>query len=142
MPGPPNPAKTYAPVGRCIYCGSEHYAPDSTRVLGLEHIIAEALSGRFELPAASCKKCEQAINPWETKLTRGQMWGARTFMGLDTKRPKQRPNKLPLFDTSVVPNRKVMVDLEDCPIFIMQATYDAPCVLSGVPLEFAATKIW
>lgn len=132
----------YPDVGRCIYCGETEYAPDSKRFLGLEHIIPEAISGDLELPQASCYSCERLINPWETRLLRGQLLGARTLLGLDTKRPKDRPTHLPLFDTSVTPNRKVLVDLGDCPVFIMLSTYDDPCAISRVPIEYTESRVW
>jgi hypothetical protein len=35
----------YAPVGRCIYCGTDRYSENSIELLHLEHIIPYALNG-------------------------------------------------------------------------------------------------
>jgi len=133
--------KVYDPVGRCIYCGSTKYAPDSARFLATEHIIPEGISGGLELPQASCRRCERAINPWETKLLRGMLLGSRTYLKLETKRPKDRPGALPLFDTSVTPNRKMMVAIADYPISVLLTAYDAPSVLTGLPMKMEET-VW
>jgi hypothetical protein len=135
-------AKRYPDIGVCIYCGAGSYAPDSKRFLALEHIIPEGLSGDLELPQASCRACERAINPWETRLLKGNFLGARTFLGLETKRPKDRPQKLPLFDSSVKPERKVMVAIADYPFSMMMTQLPEPCALSGLPPQFAAETIW
>lgn len=135
-------AKRYHGVGLCIYCGSTTYAPDSNRFLGLEHVIPEALSGTLELPEASCRACERAINPWETRLLKGSLMGSRILLGLETKRPKDRPKRLPLFDTRATPNRKVMVDVGDFPVTIMLTAFDGPSALTGVPIQHATEKVW
>lgn len=124
--------KVYDPVGRCIYCGSTAYAPDSTRFLATEHIIPLALSGTLDLPQASCRRCERIINPWETKLLKGALLGCRTHLGLETRRPKDRPKALPLFDPRMTPDRKMMVPIEDYPASLLLATFDAPHLLTGV----------
>ena len=134
--------KLYDPVGRCIYCGATTYAPDSARLLATEHIIPEALSGTRELPQASCRRCERAINPWETKLLLGMLLGSRTHLGLQTKRPKDRPGALPLFDTSVTPNRKMMVAIADYPINVLMTAYDTPSALSGAPFDRPEEAVW
>lgn len=123
--------KTYPEVGRCIYCGATSYAPDSNRFLAREHIIPEALSGGLELPRASCRSCERKINKWEAMLLRGSLLGCRTYLDLETKRPKDRPRALPLFRPGPDPNPKVMIPIEDYPANLMLMAFDTPRLLSG-----------
>lgn len=78
-----------APVGSCIYCGA-------TDQLTEEHIIPVALAGRIVLPDASCPKCAEVTSAFERRVLRGFMLDARTASGYPTRRPKKRPQSLPL----------------------------------------------
>ena len=68
--GVPQNAETfgYHPAGTCIYCGTKEYAPNSTRELGEEHVIAGSLGAALVLPNASCRMHEKITSQIETKL--------------------------------------------------------------------------
>lgn len=121
-------AHTFAPVGRCIYCRAETYAPDSDRPLAEEHIIPYALNGNLVLPRASCRRCERIINKFETRILRGLLLGFRTFAKMQSRNPKDRDPELPLYDTD---SKRIMVKAEDYPIGLILPVYGAPLILSG-----------
>jgi hypothetical protein len=134
--------RTYEPVGKCIYCGIDRYAPDSTRALGLEHIIPEGLNGELLLPNASCRDCERRINEAEQHLLKGTLLGCRTYLGLRTKRPKDRPEKLPLYDTSVEPPRRVMIPAEDFPACMLLVRLGVPLSLTNGKTQEPHMRPW
>ena len=113
-------------IGCCIYCGATEYFPGSKEPPHLEHVIPEAINGTILLGEASCRACERRINPWETKLLKGALLGCRTYLKLDTKRPKDRPSSLPLFDTQVEPNQKHQIPLIDYPASLLLPLLGAP----------------
>ena len=88
--------KRYSPVGKCIYCGATTYEQGKNRRLGDEHIIPEGLGGHLLLPEASCKECEAKTSAFEG-FCLGRTFGAfRNFLGLPSKRLKDRPTTLPI----------------------------------------------
>lgn len=134
--------KIYDPVGRCIYCGSTTYLPGGGGPPHTEHVIPFSLSGGLELPEASCRRCERAVNPWETKLIRGALLGCRTHLGLDTRNPKDRPKALTLIDPRTTPERKVKVPIEDYPANLLLVQFDTPHIISGVIFDSHVVGVW
>ncbi len=126
-------AKRYDPANLCIYCGADRYVPGHNRGLTIEHIIPFGLNGELTLPRASCRRCEGVTGSDEQILLRGVLLGCRTLLGLRTRKPKDRPNRLPLFDTEMTPNRKIMVDVEHYPANILLIKNGPPPILSGQP---------
>src|SRR3712207_8495388 len=63
----------YPPVGRCIYCDAERYAPDSARGLAEEHIIPYGLNGDLVLPEASCRRCERITGRNDSLMLKGEI---------------------------------------------------------------------
>lgn len=104
-------------MGRCIYCGVDRYAPDDPRPqLANEHIIPEAINGSLILPEASCRNCERAINRAEWHLLKTTLMPVRSYLEMQSKSPlRNRPKKLPIYDGSETPPRRVMVNVEDYP---------------------------
>lgn len=84
---PRGPRRKY--VGKCIYCGSEEE-------LTTEHALPESLNGDLELEAASCKDCTRITGLFEGRYTGETLKPARTFLGMKTKRKKQRPKEFPI----------------------------------------------
>jgi hypothetical protein len=86
--------KVYPPVGRCIYCLRTNCD------LGDEHIIPQALGGNMILRDASCRECETIIGAgFESRLThktQGMFANLRLRHDYKSKRPKDRPKKLPV----------------------------------------------
>jgi hypothetical protein len=128
--------KIYSKVGKCIYCGAETYTPSSRDALHQEHIIPEGLGGDLLLPEASCKKCEGATSAFEGTCLRRLFGPLRIYMGLPSKRPKDRPTTLPViahFDEH--PQiRSIEVPIRDHPRMITLQQMDVPTLL-GSPSE-------
>ncbi|PTU71923.1 hypothetical protein [Chromobacterium haemolyticum] len=128
---------TYAPVGRCIYCGATKWSIEESRKLGDEHIIPEGLGGKLVLPEASCKSCENITSAVELEWLRSAYYTARVQKGLGKKK-KRPPRFLPL---KIHKNGKTYwesVPLEKYPAMIVTLLFDTPEILSGgIPVEKA-----
>jgi HNH endonuclease len=74
------PLVKFAPIGRCIYCGSTE--PPLTD----EHILPQGLGGREFLPDASCEICRVETGKFEEIVQRGMVWGLRRSLGMRGKR--------------------------------------------------------
>lgn len=116
-------------VGRCIYCGATTYAPGSKRPLAGEHIIPFGLNGNLVLLEASCQDCERITGNMESKWLKGSLLACRTFLGLQTRNPKDRPKALPLFDNGTTPPRKFMIPEEEYPACLYLLAFDTPLLL-------------
>ena len=86
---PKHTDRTYAAVGRCIYCGSSEQLQD-------EHIIPLGLGGRHVLPKASCRKCGGKTSAFERTCQRTMYGPLRLLYGLPSRRERDRPGALPL----------------------------------------------
>ena len=75
-----------AAVGYCIYCGATEYRPGTEEPLHDEHVVPEGLGGTLVLAEASCRQCEQMINPFEQKVIRVNFQMARLRLGVHRKR--------------------------------------------------------
>jgi hypothetical protein len=95
-------ANRYGPIGQCIYCGSKDDLSD-------EHIVPYGLNGNLILEKASCPACARNTSETELRVLRGFMHRARTVGRFRTRRPKERPDKIPfVFMTG---RRKKCIDL-------------------------------
>jgi hypothetical protein len=131
------PDTRFEPANICIYCGATRYAPDNNRYLAEEHIIPLGLNGSYILPKASCRRCERITGNVETKVLRGALLGCRTHLNLQTRRPKDRPKSLPLFDQTRAQERRVMVPIEDYPANLLLLAMDTPYILrASQPVTF------
>lgn len=123
--------KTYAPVGRCIYCGAAEWEPGTARKLGDEHIIPEGLGGRLVLPEASCKSCEKETSRFELEWLRSAYYAARVQKGLGKKK-KRPPTHLPLkveVDSRIVVKQ---IRIDKYPAMVVTLLFDRPGVLVGM----------
>lgn len=75
--------------GRCIYCRSEVCLSD-------EHVIPFGLGGRLILEDASCEVCCKITSAIEREVLRGPLLPGRTVGRIKTRRPKERPTRLPI----------------------------------------------
>lgn len=80
---------TFAPVGLCIYCGTDQYLSD-------EHIIPLGLGGRFILPKASCRTCSRITSEFERTCLRRMYGPLRLLYELPSRRVNDRPETLNL----------------------------------------------
>src|SRR5689334_21388580 len=79
------------PIGRCIYCKAD----GATTRLTTEHAVPYALGGDVEILQASCKQCSDLTSRFEGSCLRGILMEARTYTGMKTRRPKDRPKTFP-----------------------------------------------
>lgn len=125
----------YGPVGECIYCGVNIYSTKPgirTRPLGDEHIIAEGLGGKLELPEASCQKCEDTTG----RLVEGDVLlrtlkGLRLHLKIRGKSRSSRPDTLPLEATIDGKQQKIDMPVEDYPVIFNMPVYGVPGVFTG-----------
>ena len=91
----------YAPVGRCIYCGTTK-PPALAKRFGDEHIVPLALNGGLILPQASCRRCERVINrEIEAPLLTGNWAYFRAKHRLPTRRPRRRKKSMVLHGSRI-----------------------------------------
>ena len=114
---------SYAPVGRCIYCGQ-------TEDLRKEHILPFGLSGTATLPAASCGRCAVVTACIEQKVLRGPMWAVRVYRALRSRtKHNDAPERYPV--TVVKDGEEVEIELpiQDFPILRHFPIFSPPAVL-------------
>jgi hypothetical protein len=98
-----------------------------------EHIIPFGLGGRWVLPGASCKRCAAITGSFEGTVQRTMLGPLRLFYSLPTRRPKDRPEKLPL-KVRVTPASDwsfVDVDQDVYPFLVLFPLLEVPDELSG-----------
>jgi hypothetical protein len=121
--------KVYPKVGKCIYCGATTYRDDLPGPPHAEHIIPEGLGGDLLLPEASCQQCEAATSTFEGMCLRRQFGPLRIYMGLPSKRMKDRPTTLPVVaNFTNEPNRMIEVPIEEHPRMIAVYFMDVPAL--------------
>jgi hypothetical protein len=124
--------KTYRPLKRCVYCGSAQYASDSKRYLAEEHIIPYGLNGDLVIPEASCRSCERITGRQESIMLKGALQGVRSFLGLKSRNPKDKPKVLPLFWGNGPTNSgKRLIDVKDFPAIFLFFHFSLPSLIGG-----------
>jgi hypothetical protein len=91
----------------------------------MEHVIPLSLGGMVELPNASCRNCEKITNSFEWPLGRETFVEVRAMGGIKSRRPKERPKKVPvkiLFESGA--SKTVQVELQDAPIVFVTPFYE------------------
>jgi hypothetical protein len=125
----------YDPVGKCIYCGAEVYSEqpgDRRHPLGAEHIIAEGLDGKLELPQASCKKCEDITGRLiEGDILLRTLKALRMHLKIRGKRKSSKPATLPLTITENNKDRVVQMPVEDYPVIFNMPAFGIPGIFVG-----------
>ena len=124
------PSRRYAPVGRCIYCGT------FSAKLGKEHIIPFGLAGNaLVLAKASCGTCESITGGFEQSCLRTILGPFRLRVGSPTRNPKERPDKLPLTLAKLVREEPVatetiLVPVQEFPLVFLGLRMRAAGILS------------
>ena len=125
----------YDPIGKCIYCGTEIYSDKPggrARPLGAEHIIAEGLDGKLELPEASCQKCEAITGSLvEGDILLRTLKSLRMHLKIRGKGKSSRPATLPLTITNVNANSVIQVPVEDYPVIFNMPAFSTPGLFVG-----------
>ena len=114
-------------IGECIYCGSQE-PPLST-----EHAVPYALNGPWTLLHASCAKCAKTTHHFERDCTRGLFGSSRIALAMQTRRPTQRPDTLPLFVQAGGEKRVLEVSHEEFPFYLPMITLPPPGAATGLP---------
>ncbi len=128
-------------MGQCIYCGSKDG-------LTREHVIPYSAGGRWVLPDASCRDCSAVTGAFEGEVSRTILGPLRMLYNMPTRRPKDRPNHLPL--KVKYPNSTdweiAYVDRSICPFLVGLPLYPMPDALTGALTEgnrdAATSNIW
>lgn len=133
---PMQPARTYRPVGYCIYCGS-------TRQLSDEHIIPLGLGGRLVLPQSTCSSCSAKTSKSERTCLRTMYGPLRLLYGLPSRRKNSRPETLQLKikRTEGSEWEYVPVVQERYPFLITFPYFEAPGALTGTEESAAAGPV-
>ena len=116
---------SYAPVGRCIYCGA-------TGELEKEHILPFGLSGTATLPKSSCRTCAQITGSFEQTVLRGPFQPVRVYRDLKSRsKHRDAPKTLPL--TFVRDGREHTIDLkiDEYPTLLHFPIFAPPVYLTG-----------
>lgn len=121
-------AKRYAPVGRCIYCGSRVWSTEQERKLGDEHIVAEGLGGNLVLPESSCKSCEEETSRFELVWLRS-FDAVRVEKGL-RKKKRRSPRVLVLTLQRNGQSVRKHIPAEQYPPMIVTLKFNPPEILS------------
>jgi hypothetical protein len=138
---PAQPARTYGPVGHCVYCGSTHQLSD-------EHIIPLGLGGRLVLPQSSCSSCSAKTTKFERTCLRTMYGPLRLLYGLPSRRKNSRPETLQLKikRTKESEWEYVPVVKERYPFLITFPYFEAPGALAGTDESAApgpvTSRLW
>lgn len=125
-PLPEHPFKRYEAANVCIYCGATENLHD-------EHIIPFALGGRWIFPNASCAECGKKTSAFEGVCARTILGPLRMLFNVQTRRKRERPDKLPLRVKRAAGGPWTTIDVPRAQYpFIYPMPYlDTPTVLTG-----------
>lgn len=119
----------YRPIGRCIYCDSIELP------LTKEHIVPYGLGGDRILPKASCEDCRERTRKVEEFCLRMILGNTRITMGIQTRRPKERPTHLPV--TLKLPDgteKPILVPAGEFPITLALPYFEPAAALRNYPI--------
>jgi hypothetical protein len=118
----------FPPPGECIYCGARGDGVELTD----EHIIPFSLGGNVEIVKASCKPCAQITGDLEFHVGRKVLWDYRLHAGIQTRRPKERPDTLPArVSVAFGPEQVMELPIQDHPYFTAMPIWGMPGLLCG-----------
>lgn len=132
-------AHKFAPLERCLYCGS-------VAELTSEHLVPYGLGGNIELPASSCKICAVKTSKFERDVLRGPMCHVRILLDIQSRRKhRNAPGR---------PQVQVSTDLEDVckelpveespivlhfPVFVIPGYFRPEAYVRGVEIKGVIT---
>lgn len=115
---------SYPALDCCMYCGC-------LKDLSREHIFPFGLGGLSVLPKSSCRKCAVETGRFERDVLRGPFWGLRAHLGIQSRRPQDRPKKLPLAIVQGGGERIVNLRLANHPLPLFFPQFAPPSKLTG-----------
>jgi len=112
-------------VGRCIYCGAHGPGVKLQR----EHIIPYSLGSDTYLKNASCPCCAKITRDIETHVARNIYGHLRIHIGVQTRHPEQRPQKLPIRIVHRGLESRVELPINQHPFFLVLPAWRIPTIL-------------
>lgn len=125
LPVPKNSPK----IGECIYCGSIQGK------LSTEHAVPYGLNGPWTLVRASCKACADVTQRFERDALKDLLSPIRAVLGLQTRRPNERANTLPLVVIRDGVESTVNLPVSEYPGYLPAPEFPAPGVVVGRPVD-------
>lgn len=125
----------YSPIEKCIYCNARVYDTNRPeRKLAEEHIVPKSLGGSLVLPEASCAQCEGITSAFEGTVARTIFGPLRIHFNLPTRRPKERPEQLPVYVYHSPESEpvKLMLALSEHPLMCSALIMNPPKIISGL----------
>jgi tetratricopeptide (TPR) repeat protein len=122
-------------IGRCIYCGR------SDGALSREHVIPAGLNGTWVLAEASCRSCAEVTGRLEQHILRVAFRDVRAALGMRTRRPRERPEALPLTLRTSRGPRTIRLRPSERPTFLALPVFASPRYLVGQPPRPGSTLI-
>lgn len=102
----------------------------------MEHVLAKALGGKWELPRASCELCAAWTSQFERVVARDFYGVLRTTVNYPTRNKKQRPQTYTLDVKSADGSeRKVVVPVEGHPSIFPVVTLPLAGILTDAPFS-------
>ena len=115
----------HKPFGYCIYCGS-------TTELSREHVIPLALNGELVLPKASCNKCADITQSFETPVLKGMFADVRYLLNLRSRSKHADARKVaPITVVRGGEKETLQLPIEDYPILMFVPTFSPPRYFTG-----------
>jgi hypothetical protein len=132
--------RKYGPADSCIYCGASGHRVNLTD----EHIVPFGLNGQLILPRSSCEKCQEVTCEIERFCLRRMFIQARAHFRMKTRRPKERPDQLPVIIGRGNQAKEQFVPLLDHPFAAAMLILDQAGVISNLPMktEFGLRAIY
>lgn len=129
------PREELAKLVRCLYCPATELRPGLGEPLSEEHFVTEGLGSRLVLLEASCEKCAQQTNRFETIVLKHSLLAVRRKLRIRGK--KRRRNEARFSVRVVDENGQEAVEwhtLDEHPTVMMLPHFDAPGILCGRPI--------
>jgi hypothetical protein len=119
--------KKYPPVGACVYCRSEGDPQSFTD----EHIVPLGIGGKWVLPCASCKACQDCTQRFENDCIRHLFSAARPHAGIKG-RSRSKHTYAPVYVASGTSTRRIKVQIERHPGYLISFGFVGPEILKGI----------
>lgn len=128
----PGPRVQASPSPDTARCSSVHILLHA-RTAAREHVIPLGLNGELLLLEASCPSCARITSRFERDALRSALIGPRIGLRMRTRRPRERPARLPLLVERGGRRQQILIPATEYPAFLATPVLAPPAHLSGVP---------
>jgi hypothetical protein len=97
--------------------------------------VPYGINGPWTLLRASCDACAKLTHRFERDTLRSLWPAVRNALAMQTRRPEERSNTLPLVVTRGGARETIHVSKADYPVYLPVPLFPAPGVVSGRPLR-------